>query len=582
MQERSQQICFSRAASAALLFALLVAAPAGADDDSARNVRTERAVADWQEKRFGMFIHWGPVSLKGTEIGWSRGAQVPAPEYDQLYKKFNPVRFDADEWVAVAREAGMKYLVITAKHHDGFCIWDTAYTDYDIMGSPFKRDILAELSAACPKGGVDFSVYYSILDWHHPDYPLDSPGGKGKKAKHNMPRYFEYVKNQTCEIIDKYGPIGLFWFDGEWENPWTRDHGNELYRLLKKTQPRLVINNRVSKGRHGMAGTSKQSHLNAGDYDTPEQRIGGFSRERPWETCMTICRQWAWKPDDAMKSLEECLRTLIHVVGGDGNFLFNVGPMPDGRIEPRQVERLREMGQWLDEYGQSIYGTRGGPFMPGKWGASTCKADRINLFVFRAPEDRPLLLPAIDKKIVASKTLTGGTVRVEQTDEGVLVHIPRESRGEIATVIELTVEGKAFDIEPVQVHRRGKPLPVKKTSASNVFKGKKEHDSTRATDNNEQTRWATDSGTKSAWLELDLGTAQRVGAAWISEAYAGRVQAFTIDYLDGNEWAPCCEGTTLGDDFEVVFEPVHARRFRLNILSAAEGPTIAEFQLFGR
>jgi len=575
MQKFIQLMSLRRAVAAALLFVFTLSIPLGASE-------TESALADWQAKRFGMFIHWGPVSAKVTEIGWSRGAQVPASEYDQLYKTFDPVRFDADEWVAVAREAGMKYLVITSKHHDGFCLFDTAYSDYDIMGSPFKRDILAELSAACRSGGVEFSVYYSILDWYHPDYPLDSPGGRGKKAAHNMARYFEYVKNQTSEIIEKYGPLGLYWFDGEWEKPWTKEHGDALYLFLKEIQPSLVINNRVGKARHGMAGTSKQSNLNAGDYDTPEQRIGGFSRERPWETCMTICKQWAWKPEDRMKSLEECLRTLIHVVGGDGNFLFNVGPMPDGRIEPRQVERLREMGRWLDTFGDCVYGTRGGPFMPGKWGASTCKEEKINLFVFRAPHDAPLLLPAIDAKIVATKALTAETVRVEQRDDGILLDIPAQNRDAIATVIELTVDREAFAIEPVPVHRRGKPIAVKKTSASNVFQGRKEYDPSRAADDNEQTRWATDSGTKSAWIELDLGSAQRVSAAWISESYAGRVQAFTIDYLSGDQWLPCCKGTTLGDDFEVVFDAVNARRFRLNITSATEGPTIAEFQLFGR
>ncbi len=419
-------------------------------DLAAKTVDTT-ALKRWQDMRFGMFIHWGPVSLTGHEIGWSRGSQTPIDEYDQLYKRFNPTKFDADKWVQVAKEAGMKYLVITSKHHDGFCLWPSEYTDYDIANTPFKRDILKELSDACKKHGILFCVYYSVCDWWHPDYPLGSPAGKSKKPKPSMDRYYAYMKNQTKELIDSYGPLGLIWFDGEWESPWTRDYGNELYTFLKQAQPTLIINNRVSKGRHGMAGTTKQSNLNAGDFDTPEQRIGGFNRERPWETCMTICQQWAWKPNDKMKSLKQCIRTLLQTAGGDGNLLFNVGPMPDGRIEPRQVERLKEMGAWLEAYGDTVYGTRGGPFKPGKWGASTCRGNKIYLFIMDWPKEGPLSLGTLSMKVSKAVARNGGSVRIEQTDSGLEVSVSPEHRNPVATVIELTVDGQAFEIQPVDV-----------------------------------------------------------------------------------------------------------------------------------
>lgn len=411
---------------------------------------------EWQDKRFGMFIHWGPVSLQGTEIGWSRGREVPSAEYDQLYKQFNPGKFNADEWVNVAKNAGMKYIVITSKHHDGFCLWPSQYTDYDIAETPFRRDVLRELSDACKQHGIQFCTYHSICDWRHPDYPLGSPGGKSKKLRHDMPRYYQYLRNQTKEILDHYGPLGVMWFDGEWEEPWTKEYGNELYDYLKEIQPTLIINNRVSKGRDGMAGTTQQGHLNAGDFDTPEQRVGGFNRERPWETCMTICRQWAWKPNDTMKSTQECIQTLLRTVGGDGNLLFNVGPMPDGRIEPRQVERLQEMGDWLAKYGKSVYGTRGGPFKPGHWGAATCKEDKVYLFVMNWPEDGPLVLPAINQKVLGASFLDGPVVRVEQEKKSLRIHVPVTQRNGIATAIQLTVEGAALDIEPVEVADRTK------------------------------------------------------------------------------------------------------------------------------
>ena len=405
----------------------------------------------WREGRFGMFVHWGPVSLKGTEIGWSRGKQVPIEQYDLLYKQFNPTKFDAEEWIEVAKDAGMKYLVITSKHHDGFCLWPSEFTDYHIGNTPFKRDVLEELSKACKKHGIQFCTYHSICDWHHPDYPLGSPGGSIEKPTHNMPRYYQYLKSQTEEIINNYGPLGIMWFDGEWEKPWTREYGNELYDYLKKIQPTLIINNRVGKGRHGMAGTTEESHLNSGDYDTPEQQIGGFNRERPWETCMTICRQWAWKPDDQMKSAKQCIQTLLRTVGGDGNLLFNVGPMPDGRIEPRQVERLKEMGAWLKKYGDGVYSTRGGPFKPGTWGASTCKGDKVYLYIMNWRSDGRLMLPGIDRKITSYSTPSGGQVSVIQSEDSIEIHLPSSDRDETATVVELTVDGKAFDIDPAEI-----------------------------------------------------------------------------------------------------------------------------------
>jgi len=414
-------------------------------------VDREERLAWFRDARFGMFIHWGPVALKGTEIGWSRGNQVPAEEYDLLHRQFNPAEFDADRWARIAKAAGMKYLVLTAKHHDGFCLWPSKYTDYDITSTPFKRDVVGELAEACKKHDIQFCAYYSVCDWRHPDYPLDSPGGKSKKEDHNMPRYYTYLLNQTQELIDNYGPLGVMWFDGEWEEPWTREYGNGLYQRLLTHQPSLIVNNRVSKGRHGMAGTTKQSNLNAGDFDTPEQQIGAFNRDRPWETCMTICQQWAWKPNDKMKSEKECIQTLLYAVGGDGNLLFNVGPMPDGRIEPRQVERLEAMGDWLREYSEGVYGTRGGPFKPGKWGAATCKGNKIYLFVMNWPDDSALELPAIAQRIIHSKTLSRGDATVKSSRAGITIDLPIGDRNEIATVIELTLDGNAFDITPLDI-----------------------------------------------------------------------------------------------------------------------------------
>ncbi|MBU4270352.1 MAG: alpha-L-fucosidase [Planctomycetes bacterium] len=410
------------------------------------------AVAKWRQLKFGLFIHWGPVSLKGTEIGWSRGRddlsrgeKVPIEEYDNLYKQFNPVKFNADEWVEIAKDAGMKYLVLNTKHHDGFCLFDTKQTDYNIMHSPFSRDVVKELAEACRKQGILFGAYYSICDWHHPHYPHGSPGGRTLHPNADMDRYVQFMKDQLKELLTNYGPVGILWFDGEWEKAWTHQRGKDLYAYLHGLQPDLIINDRVGKNRQamGMSGVSKGDDI-VGDFDTPEQEIGKMQTDRPWETCMTICQQWAWKPNDKLKSLKECLHILVNTVGGDGNLLLNVGPMPDGRIEPRQAERLREMGQWLAKYGESIYGTRGGPFPRGNWGAATYKDNTIYLHVL-APNLAVVKLPPINKKIVGSSVLTGGSATVNQTEAGIEVSVPKSDRQEIDTIVVLKLDGPAAD-----------------------------------------------------------------------------------------------------------------------------------------
>jgi alpha-L-fucosidase len=325
-------------------------------------------IEEWKDARFGMFIHWGPVTLKGTEIGWSRGREIPIEEYDNLYKQFDAKNFNANEWVSIAKAAGMKYIVLTTKHHDGFCLWDTQQSEYNIMNTPLKRDVVKELSEACKKGGIAFGTYFSSCDWYNPTFPLGSPGGKTKHPNPNLEAYDDYFRKQVAELITNYGPLLTMWFD--LPQAYTGEYGIPMVSMLRKLQPNILINNRAYSEPGRTSGYSHQRTV--GDYDTPEQRIGGFQIDRPWETCMTIADQWAWKPNDKVKSLDQCLQSLVRSAGGDGNLLFNVGPMPDGRIEPLQVERLKEMGQWLQKYGYTIYETRGGPFMPTDWGR--CKS----------------------------------------------------------------------------------------------------------------------------------------------------------------------------------------------------------------
>lgn len=539
------------------LLAVLTAAPGSGicqGQDPTRPPNAER-LEWWRAARFGMFIHWGPVSLKGTEIGWSRGAPIPIEEYDSLYKQFNPVNFNADEWVAVARSAGMKYMVFTTKHHDGFCMFDTRQTDYNIMRSPFGRDVTGELAEACKRAGVRFGTYYSVCDWHHPAFPFGSPGGTTQKPNPDIEAYTEYLKQQVAELIHNYGPLNTLWFD--MAQGFDAERGHTVVEYTRSLQPDILINNRCA---------------NPGDYDTPEQQVGTFRMDRPWETCMTICQQWAWRPDDVLKSLPECLQTLIRCAGGDGNLLLNVGPMPTGEIEPRQVERLREMGAWLAQYGESIYGTRGGPYKPPRAVASTRKGNAVYLHVLRW-EDDTLRLPPLPMKIVASSVLTGGTAEVIQTDEAVTVRVPPENRQEIDTLIKLELDGTALDIPPVRL-----PTLINAT-ASNVFQGMDEYAPDQAFDGELGTRWATDAGTHSAWIAIDFGKPRTFDQVHIWESCGERVQRFELQYREGDQWRTILEGTTIGEGYQRQFDPITARQVRLNILEATEGPTIWEIQL---
>ena len=427
---------------------LLVSVAAEAQKISTTNppIKTSKAVMDdFMDKRFGMFIHWGPVSLRGTEIGWSRGTQVPVKEYDNLYKEFNPVLFNADSWVKTAKDAGMKYLTITAKHHDGFCLWPTAYSEYNIMNSPFKRDVVGELATACKKQGIAFCIYFTVLDWHDANYPKHNiPGDTMLDPNANMNKFVSTMKNELKELITRYHPY-MLWFDGNWESPWTKKYGEEVYHHIKSIDPAVIINNRLGKGKHTELGAET-----VGDYATPEQFIGALNMKDPWESCITICNQWAWKPNDKMKSRKECIQTLVQTAAGNGNLLFNVGPMLDGRIEARQVKRLKEMGDWLKLYGESIYSTKGGPYKPDSIRATTRKGNKIYLHVFSA-ENSQLSLPALPDVVISKAWfLKGQPVQFTQDEKNIRITLPAKMPDEDCAVIVLELNKNAETIPVIE------------------------------------------------------------------------------------------------------------------------------------
>lgn len=326
-------------------------------------------MAWWRDATFGMFIHWGAYavpagSYNGKEYGrigeWiMHSANIPIPAYENFVKQFNPVQFNAKEWVNIAKKAGIKYIVITSKHHDGFSIWDSKVTDYDIMdASPFKRDILKELTDACKEAGIKMCFYHSIMDWHQPDAESKKDYTHQNSPNPNFAKYREeYLKPQLKELIQKYDPAVL-WFDGEWIPEWTEDQGRDLYNFLRSLKPDLIINNRVGKGRAGMQGMNKYQDA-AGDFGTPEQEILEGTSDTDWESCMTMNDTWGFKKNDNnWKSSETLIHNLIDIAAKGGNYLLNVGPTAEGLIPAASVDRLKDMGNWLNINGEAIYATK--------------------------------------------------------------------------------------------------------------------------------------------------------------------------------------------------------------------------------
>jgi alpha-L-fucosidase len=311
------------------------------------------------------------------------------------------------------------------------------------MHTPFRRDVVKELAAACKRQGIEFGAYYSVCDWHHPDFPLTSPGGSSRREKSDLGSYNCYLIGQISELITNYGPLITIWNDMPQE---FKARGVQTIRLARRLQPGILINDRTGDG---------------GDYDTPEQRIGKFQLDRPWESCMTVSahNHWAWGgASDGVKSTAACLDMIVRAAGGDGNVLLNVGPRPDGVIDPAQANLLKDIGAWLAKNGESIYGTRGGPWKPTASIASTRRGNTIYLHVLNWPGES-VKLPKIPAKIVSSKLLNGGQADIRETDTGIEITVAPAERGQNDTVVVLSLDSDAMKIPALEIESQ---RPVQK------------------------------------------------------------------------------------------------------------------------
>lgn len=517
------------------------------------------AVGRWQDFKLGLFIHWGPVCMTGGEISWCRNGiggppnndadckNIPSTVYDQLYRSFYPAQFDAREWVRIARQAGMKYLVFTTKHHDGFCLFDSRLTDYKITNTPFKRDVAKELADACHDAGLALGWYYSPPDWHY--------GNSGEPKPYN--RYFH---GQIQELCANYGQVDILWFDMAHGNQW---EAGQLVPAIRKLQPQVIINDRLGGA--------------VGDFSTREGGIGKMELQTPWESCITIQHyQFSWNPNSRVMPAKEAIHTLIRVVGSGGNLLLNLGPLPTGQLDPSQVSVLKTMGRWLADHGQSVYGAKGGPFAPSLSVAATHHGNKLYVHVLDW-FNNSVSLPGLGKKILSGSVLPRGQVLIDQHEDRVELAVPVEQRDEYDTVIELELAGPVEDLTgkiPLNSLSEGKQY-----SASGFHRNQESLNAEKAFDGDITSRWAAPEDCESCWLAVDMQQPVTFDRIYLHE-HARRILRYELEIKDGGQWKPFFKGNRVGEHRLIQFPPVTARELRLEMKAFIAPPTIWEFQVF--
>jgi alpha-L-fucosidase len=382
-----------------------------------------QARRQFQDNKFGMFIHWGLSSVLADGEWVMNNRNIKVTDYTRLLRAFSPVDFDAAQWVSTAKNAGMKYIVFITRHHDGFSNWDTKYSDWKITNTPYGKDVLKLLADECKKQGMQLGLYYSLLDWYRNDYPYETGRtgqGTGRTQKSDYASYLQFMKNQLTELLTNYGDVMSIWFDGHWDQTNPEGHAdrnsridwkyNEIYELIHRLQPKCMIGNN-----HHLSPLPGED-FQMFERDLPGENKSGLSfqkaSELPLETCETLNGSWGYNiTDRKYKTVKEVIQLLMGAAGRNTNLLLNVGPMPNGLLQPEFVDTLAAAGKWLQQYGESMYGTRGGPLAPQPWGITTQKDKKIYIHLFSAPENNTILLP-IGKQKVKSVTVSGSTLAV--------------------------------------------------------------------------------------------------------------------------------------------------------------------------
>ena len=407
-----------------------------------------RARQEFQDAKFGMFIHWGVYSVLGDGEWVFHNHKLTVHEYDLLPKFFDPEKFDAKAWVSLAKAAGMKYITITSRHHDGFAMFDSKVSDWNIVQrTAYGKDPLKMLADEAHRQGIKLFFYYSQLDWHNPDYfprgVTEHDNGEwhnGRPEHGDWNSYLDdYMDGQLRELLTNYGPIGGIWFDGMWDKPDADWHLAKTYALIHQLQPAaLIIPNHHQTPKPG-------EDVQTFERDLPGQNTAGFntkvvSTQLPLESCNTLNESWGFTlGDEHYKSPEQLERMLVEAAGNNSNLLLNIGPMPNGEIQDDFVTRLHAVGEWMSRYGDSIYGTRGGPIAPGDWGVTTQKAGKIYVHVLNW-KGKLLALPAVQETIGSAQSFPdGATVVFHQSSDGVVLTLPEAKKDEVDRVVVLSL-----------------------------------------------------------------------------------------------------------------------------------------------
>lgn len=413
--------------ASAVLIGLCTSMPAAAQTDTyTPTPENLQARKEFQDNKFGIFLHWGIYSMTAQGEWYMNNRNIHRDEYAKLASGFYPSRFNAAEWVSAIKASGAKYICFTSRHHDSFSMFDTQESDFDIVdATPFKRDIIKELAEECQKQGIKLHFYYSHLDWKREDYPLGRTGhGTGRpKDKANWDTYYRFMNNQLTELLTNYGPIGAIWFDGVWDQPTTFDwHLEEQYALIHRLQPSCLVGN--NHHRTPYAGEDFQMF----ERDLPGENKAGFSDGQevstlPLETCETMNGMWGYRIEDQnYKSAKTLIHLLVRAAGKNANLLMNIGPQPNGELPAIAVQRMKEMGEWMTQYGETIYGTRSGEVAPHPWGVSTRKGNHLFIHILDL-QDKHLYLPLKTKIKKAFKYIDKIPIKFTQDKEGVLLRL---------------------------------------------------------------------------------------------------------------------------------------------------------------
>jgi alpha-L-fucosidase len=410
----------------------------------------------WADARFGMFIHWGLYAVPAGEWNGRKDLAewfmdqtgIPRAEYEKFAAQFNPTQYDPDAWVRIAKDAGMKYIVITSKHHEGFAMWDTKGTDYNIVKrTPYAKGVLKPLAEAARRAGLHFGTYYSIMDWHDPSQSPAEPGKHYNPTRIDPQKkraYIAEMKTELAELVHETH-TDVLWFDGEWVDWWTNEDGRELYTFLRDLDPNLIINNRVGNSRNGLAGMNKGAGV--GDFGTPEQNIParGFGPGVYWETCMTLNDHWGYNHyDNNWKSPTVVVQNLVDIASKGGNYLLNVGPTAQGEIPPGAVSVLADVGRWMQVNGAAIYATTASPFETKfDWGRVTQGPGKLYLHVFAWPKTGTLSLPIAHAQQAYALVAPDKPLAIRSAVKEVIIELPKQAPDTIDSVIVVQTDGAA-------------------------------------------------------------------------------------------------------------------------------------------